>query len=230
MLDDYDAIIREQLEDGVVEKASTEVTGKKFYLPHRPVIRENAETTKMRVVYDASARERDGVPSLNECLHTGPSLNNLLWSVITRQRFHPVALTGDLRRVFLQIRVRESERDALRFHWLVDKTSREVEVLRFTRVVFGLAPSPFLLNGVLQQHLNSMEPEYPASVNEIKRSLYVDDLISGAPTVEGAKQLKNEAVKIFNDATFTMHMWGSNVEELETAEDCVQKHEVTYAK
>ena len=98
---------------------------------------------------DASTRERGGVPSLNECLHGGPSLNNLLWNVITLQQFHPVALAGNLRGTFLQIRVRESERDALRFHWLVDKTSRDVEVLRFTRVVFGLAPSPFLLNGVL---------------------------------------------------------------------------------
>lgn len=229
MLDDYDNIIREQIRDGVVERAPTEVKGKECCIPHRPVIRENAETTKMRVVYDASARERDGVPSLNECLHTGPSLNNLLWGVITRQRFHPVALTGDLRRAFLQIRVREADRDALRFHWLVDKTSREVEVLRFTRVVFGLAPSPFLLNGVLQQHLSSMQAEYPTSVDEIQRSLYVDDLISGASTVQGAKQLKDEAVKIFSDATFTLHKWGSNVNELEN-EDCAEKHEVTYAK
>lgn len=51
----YDAVICEQLEEGVVEKAPLEATGKEFYLPHRAVVRENAKTTKLRVVYDASA-------------------------------------------------------------------------------------------------------------------------------------------------------------------------------
>ena len=65
----------------MVEKAPLQVTGKEFYLPHRAVGRENAETTKLRVVYDASARAHNGAPSLNDCLHTGPSLQNKLWSV-----------------------------------------------------------------------------------------------------------------------------------------------------
>ena len=75
MLAEYDAVIREQLKGGVVEKAPDEITGKEFYLPHRAVVRENAESTKLRVVYDASARAHDNAPSLNECLHTGPLQN-----------------------------------------------------------------------------------------------------------------------------------------------------------
>ena len=64
-----------------------------------------------------------------------------------RSRLHPVAVAGDLRRAFLQVRIRETERDALRFHWIADKTAKQDETLRFTRGVFSLAPSPFLLNG-----------------------------------------------------------------------------------
>ena len=89
MLDQYDDIIRKQLEEGVVERAPAKVTGKEFYMPHQAVIRENAESTKLRVVYDASARAYDGMPSLNECLHTGPPLQNEVWNVIVRNRFHP---------------------------------------------------------------------------------------------------------------------------------------------
>ena len=73
MLSDYDAIIREQLVEGVVEKAPTQATGKEFYIPHRPVGKEKEETTKLRVVY---------APSLNEGLHSGPPLQNRLWSVL----------------------------------------------------------------------------------------------------------------------------------------------------
>lgn len=69
MLDDYDDLIREQLAEGVVELAPAEVSGREFYLPHRAVVREGAKTTKLRVVYDASARAHEMAPSLNECLH-----------------------------------------------------------------------------------------------------------------------------------------------------------------
>jgi len=59
LLDEYDAVIREQLEEGVVERAPVEVSGREFFLPHRAVVRRNAETTKLRVVYDASARAQE---------------------------------------------------------------------------------------------------------------------------------------------------------------------------
>ena len=132
-------MIREQLEEGVVEQAPVEVTGREFFLPHRAVVRRNAETTKLRVVYDASARAQEKAPSLNNCLHAGPPLQNKLWSVVVGNRFHPVVVAGDIRCTFLQVRIQETERDALRFHWIADKTAKQVETLRFTRVVFGLS-------------------------------------------------------------------------------------------
>ena len=73
-LDDYDDVIREQLAEGVVERAPDKASGREFYLPHRAVVREGAETTKLRVVYDASARDHETAPPLNECLHAGPPL------------------------------------------------------------------------------------------------------------------------------------------------------------
>ena len=220
-------MIREKLQEGVVEPAPAEVTGREFYLPHRAVVRQSAETTKLRVGYDASARAQEKAPSLNECLHAGPPLHNKLWSVIARNRFHSVAVAGDLRRAFLQVRIRESERDALRFYWIADKTGKQVETLRFTRVVFGLAPSPFLLNGVIQQHLEYLQSRYPDSVNEIRRSLYVDDLNSGGPTSEKAKRLKRGATEIFAVANFELHKWHSNEDQLETS---CEDYEPSFAK
>ena len=178
-------------------------------------------------MYDASALSQGKAPSLNECLHAGPPLHNKLWSVIIHNRFHPLAVAGDLRGAFLQVRIRETERDALKFYWMADKTGKQVETLRFTRVVFGLAPSLFLLNGVIQQHLENLQSRYPDSVNEIRRSLYVDDLISGWPTPEKAKCLKLEATEIFADAKFELHKWHSNEKQLET---CCEDYEPSFAK
>jgi hypothetical protein len=82
LLEKYDNIIKEQLEDGVVERVTESAQGKEFYLPHKPVVRESAESTKVRIVFDASARENESSPSLNECLETDPPLQNLLWNVL----------------------------------------------------------------------------------------------------------------------------------------------------
>ena len=93
-------------------------------------------------------------------------------------RFHPVALTGDLKQAFLQVRIKEAKRDALRFHWKPHDDA-EVETLRFTRALFGPTCSPFLLEGVTEHHLELWEDRMPAKVKTLRKSMYVDDLISG---------------------------------------------------
>ena len=62
-LEDYDAIIQQQLEEGVVEEAEEPAQVKEFYIPHKAVIRESSETTKMRIVYDASPEPMMQLPS-----------------------------------------------------------------------------------------------------------------------------------------------------------------------
>ena len=73
------------------------------------------------MVYDASARANPNASSLNECLYPDPALQNKLWSVLVRQRIHPVVVFGDIQKAFLQVRDKEQERDALRFHWQLNE-------------------------------------------------------------------------------------------------------------
>ena len=120
-----------------------------------------------------------------------------------RARFYPVSLSSDLQKAFLQVRIRAEEQDALRFHWK-PKGQSEIETLRFTRALFGLTCSPFLLGGVLEQHLDTWEAREPELVKLIRKSLYVDDLISGSATVQEAHELKQGAIQIFKDATFNI--------------------------
>jgi len=229
LFDQYDDVMQQQLAQQIIEKAPEDSTRKEFHIPYRPVIRESAESTKVRIVYDASAKPSEKSPSLNECLETGPPLQNLLWNVLVRNRFKPVALAGDLKQAFLQIRIREEDRDAMRFHWIKDKDSSKVEVYRFTRAMFGLVQSPFLLGGTLEYHLNSMKEQHPAEVDEILRSLYVDDIITGMNTLDEVKHLKKSAVSIFGKAQFQLHKWHSNLKELETEDSCSEV-EQTFAK
>ena len=68
ILDKYDKIIKEQAQKGIVEVAVPDAVDKEFYLPHKAVIRESEKTTKIRIICDASARENEKAPSLNEYL------------------------------------------------------------------------------------------------------------------------------------------------------------------
>ena len=257
---EYEQIIADQRHKGIVEPAPEGSTGQEFYLPHKPVIRSSAQSTKIRVVYDASAKANQNVPSLNECLYPGPPLQNKLWDVLIRQRSFPVALCGDIEKAFLQIRIKQQERDALRFHWKSDEHS-EADVYRFTRALFGLTSSPFLLGGVIEQHLEAWEGRMPEVVTQLRRCMYVDDLLSGGllsggllsggllsggllsggllsgdllsggQTVDQAQERKNKAIEIFNDAGFVLHKWSSNATELEDSH-CTERSdaEATLAK
>ena len=94
---------KQGIAEGIVEPVNDPAEGMEFYLPHRPVIREDAESTKIRIVMDGSARDRNDAPSLNECLETGPALQKKIWDILIRNRLKPVALTGDIQKAFLQI-------------------------------------------------------------------------------------------------------------------------------
>ena len=227
--EEYDSIIQEQLREGIVEPAPEVATGREFYIPHKGVTRENAESTKLRIVYDASAREKDNQPSLNDCLNPGPPLQNRLWDILVRSRFYPVLLTGDLKKAFLQVRIEKEERDSLRFHWRPPNSSN-TSVLRFTRALFGMTCSPFLLGGVINQHLNTWESQYPELIKEIRDGLYVDDLMTGGENAEITAEKKAITTDVFKDASFTIHKWHSNVPDLEAISSSPCEEELTYAK
>ena len=101
----------------------------------------------------------------------GPTLQNLLWNILVRNRFKPVALAADLKQAVLQIRIKNEDRDALRFHWINEENPSEIEVYWFTCALFRLNQSPFLLGGTLEQHLSSQEKQFPTEVAEIKDGL-----------------------------------------------------------
>ena len=84
------------------------------YVPHHPVIRESAESTKTRIVYDCSFKARQQLPSLNDCLEKSPALQPLLFDILLRNRLKKLCVTGDIEKVFHQIRVHEEDRDALK--------------------------------------------------------------------------------------------------------------------
>ena len=218
LLSEYDAIIKEQEEMGIVErvKAVGECEmGKVHYLPHHPVIRADKLTTKVRVVYDASAASNSGV-SLNSCLYPGPCLLKTVAEILARFRAYPIALTADIEKAFLMIAIHESDRDALRFLWYADVNARELDQItyHFCRVVFGVTCSPFLLNATLKHHIEKYASNFPEICSKLMSSLYVDDVSAGGNTVDETFEFYQQSKRIMKEGNFNLRKWHSSSSEL----------------
>lgn len=218
LLKEYDSIIQEQMRNGIVEIVETPdlpTEGRTHYLPHHAVVRQDKLTTKVRVVYDASAKSEGS--SLNECLHVGPKFDQKILEILLRFRVYRTALVADIEKAFLMISIVPKDRDVLRFIWFskVLEESRKIQVLRFKRVVFGVASSPFLLNATIRHHIEANENLFPQIAPTLLRSMYVDDLVCGAQSIEEAYKLFNDAKELLISGGFNLRKFVSNSPELQ---------------
>ena len=120
----------------------------KHYIPHQSIIKDQAKSTKMRIVYDCSAKANSRV-SLNDCLEVGPPLQPMILDILQRNRLRFMCITGDIQKAFLQIKLDPKDRDALRLLWCENLDSRTVTEYGYTRVIFGSGPSPYILRVTL---------------------------------------------------------------------------------
>ena len=144
------------------------------------MFRQSSQTTKLHIVYNGSARAFNNEPSLNDCLETSPSHIPKLFDILVRFRWHKIAMTADIEKAFLMVADDERDRDFLRFLWVKDplKSPCELVLLRFTRLVFGLRPSPSILGEILKRHIDKYLSKLPELAMQLKESFYVDDLVT----------------------------------------------------
>lgn len=172
---------------------SHELSWHACYLPHRPVIKEESLTTKIRPVFDASAKSR-GEASLNDCLEKESNLIEIIPEVIDRFRRHSVGVTADIEKAFLQLEVNPEQKDFLRFY---NTNGREY---RHRRVVFGVSSSPFLLGAVLGHYLKRMKSAHPDTVELLERSFYVDNLVTSVDSRGKLNALRRDATELMQKA------------------------------
>ena len=96
---EYDKIIKQYINDGIVEPIRSTKTsydlGSVHYLPHRPVVYQSRDTTKLRTVFDASAHVSNE-PSLNDVLYSGPCMLPLLHDISIRFRIGKIGVVADV--------------------------------------------------------------------------------------------------------------------------------------
>ena len=152
----YNNIIIDQLKQGFIEIVEDAVVNDRcHYLPHHGV-KKDSETTPIRVVFNCSSK-REGCPSLNDCLMSGPSLTAKLGDVLLKFRTNELAYCADISKSFIRVGLQPCDRDVTRFLWYANPFDLKSPIIhyRFSVVLFGATCSPFLLQATLDTHLRT---------------------------------------------------------------------------
>jgi len=211
LMEQYHQQIMENVQAGYVEEADMSYNGPQTYLPHHPVVRPEKMTTKVRPVFDGSAKTKFS-PSINEMLYTGPNITPELLSVLLRFRIPKVAWIADIKKAFHQVKLAPKDSQVIRFLWVRDPSDPNSPLVHYTwRVLpFGLVCSPYILRACINVLLDCYADVYPETVQLIRDQLYVDDGLGGASSVDLAESTMKEINLIFKSAGMSMRKWMSN--------------------
>ena len=130
------------------------------------------------------------------------------------------AITADIKQAFLQVLVDKKDENFLRFLWYDDVFSDNLNIIvyRFTRAIFGLISSPFLLNEILKLHFTKLLFKYLRDnfINEkLLHDLYVDNLVSSFNSENLVCKFYQGACNILMLGGFQLCKWITNFENLQ---------------
>lgn len=233
ILEKYDAIIKAQLDEQVIEEANIindklksdnpnstimykegSKNNPEHFLPHHPVINPK----KIRIVFDASARLRNG-KSLNDCLYRGPVILPDLAGLLIRFRLSNYPCLSDIQGAFLTLVLEEPDREVAKFLWVRDikkpLNKSNLIVYRFRKVAFGIVCSPFLLGATIIKHLEKYKDIEDENIAKIVKELlnggiYVDNLLVGCETDEEIISVYNILKKVFSEARMNVREFLTN--------------------
>ena len=181
------------------------------FLAWRGIMKEDSNTTKLRIVMDASAKMSVSTVSLNQCLYQGPNMILNLAKCLIRFMIGKYRCVADIEKAFLRILIAVEDRDVLRFFWPVDPSDPNSDFLiyRWKAVLFGSIASPFILATVLKKLITSKSPSIYTQ-EALLNGIYVDNLFHADSNEENLIKFFEESREVLDKGGFNLREWGSN--------------------
>ncbi|UYV63980.1 hypothetical protein LAZ67_2006240, partial [Cordylochernes scorpioides] len=191
---------------GHMQESCSLQTEPKYYIPHHCILK--AQPNKLRVVFDASTKATTQI-SLNDLLHVGPKLQNNIFNILLKFRTNSVALVADIEKMYRQIRLHP---DDIKYQTILWRDCKDLELQEYNllTVTYGLACAPYLAIRTLHQIAHEVQVSNPRISKIIREDFYVDDLLTGCPTVEDAKGLMQQLIAVLGSGGFVLRKWVSN--------------------
>lgn len=179
-------------------------TPESWFIPHHMVRHNN----KDRIVFNCSFQYEG--KSLNDLLLPGPALGPSLLGVLLRFRQYPVAVSGDIKGMFHQIRLLSANKPVLRFIWREMKRTEEPKIYEWQVLPFGTTCSPCCAIYALQRHIQDTS-ESNHLIDCVEQSFFVDNCLHSTHSKEEAKDLVDGLRQLLHTGGFEIRQWASNV-------------------
>ncbi|GBO13006.1 hypothetical protein AVEN_225145-1 [Araneus ventricosus] len=183
-----------------------------YYMPHHGIYRPQKSTTKLRTVFNASTLTTSG-KSLNSIQYNGGVIQDELFTLLVRFRKHIFAFTADIRQMYRRINIDESQRKLQRILWKED-VNKPIKTYQLNTVTYGTVSAPYLAMRTLKQISIDKGKNFPIAASVLCNDFYMDDVLSGANTLEAAKTLQHQLIDILKTAQMSLHKWCGNTSEL----------------
>ena len=115
--------------------------------------------------------------------------------------------------MYRRIYVDKEQRKLQRILWRSDST-QHTKVYELNTVTYGTTAAPYLATRCLRQLGEDNKEQYPTVSRAIISDFYVDDLLTGADSLDEARTLKDELMSILEPAGLSLRKWASNDERV----------------
>ena len=206
----YLEFMREYADLGHLSESAVPIPPTSYFLCHHAVFKDSSESTKIRVVFDGSAPTSSG-QSVNDILMVGPNMQDSLFSILIRARQHKFLLTGDVEKMYRQVRVHEEDRNLQLILWREDE-SLPIKTLQLGTVTYGMASSSYLSTRCLWQI--GEESTDPMIKDIIQHDFFVDDLITGSESEDTLRYIHQSVTKELKGGCFNLRKFKTNLPSL----------------
>ena len=156
----------------------------KYFIPWRPVYKEDSVSTPCRMAFDASMSSK-GASSLNSLLASGSKSLNNLQSILIRWATHPYVFHSDVQKMYNKVHLDRS-------HWCYQlylfSKNLDIDDIPDWKVIktliYGVKPSGNLAECALRRTVELSKNDYPRAYVPIMYDTYMDDCASGCETEE----------------------------------------------
>ncbi|XP_058828111.1 uncharacterized protein LOC131688004 [Topomyia yanbarensis] len=179
-----------------------------YYIPHSCVIKPDSTSTKLRVVFDASAKTSTQL-SLNDIQHSGPVIRRELFDLLLDFQSHDKVVTADIAKMYRQVNIHEEDSWLQCILWR-ESPSEEIQAYRLKTVTYREAVSSFLACRALHEVGQEIRPEQSEIADTIQQCFYVDNLVMGEDSTIHLLEKRKAVESALMKRGFPLRKWASN--------------------
>lgn len=136
-----------------------------------------------------------------------------LTSILLRFRTFVNVLVADIVKMYRQVLTHPTQTRLQRILWRNDP-SQDVNTYELITVTYGTSSASFLVTRCLKDLAERHASKFPVGSKRLLRNFYVDDMLTGADTIQETESIRDEIIQLLKLGSFELSKWASNYPQL----------------